>query len=60
MKNRFSPVLTEELLLIGDVALVTHGEVLHDQLRLLLVRLPDGSLVRLKLHHVDDFVQTSG
>lgn len=52
LQARLSPVLTQQLLLSGDVTLVTRGQELHHQLGVLLVRLPDGALVGLELHHV--------
>lgn len=51
-----SPGLVQQLLLLRDETLVAHVQVLHDDLGVLLVRLPDGALVGLKLDDVYDFV----
>lgn len=54
-----SPSLTQQLLLICNVTLVTHGQEVHGDLGILLVGLPHGSFVGLKLDNVNHFVQGS-
>ncbi|KFQ04937.1 hypothetical protein N330_11747, partial [Leptosomus discolor] len=48
-----SPFLAEQLLHLSDVALITHGEVFHYHLCVLLISFANGSLICLKLNNVD-------
>ncbi|KFQ47877.1 hypothetical protein N334_03524, partial [Pelecanus crispus] len=48
-----SPFLTEQLLHLGDVTLITHGKVFHHHLCILLISFANGSLICLKLNNVD-------
>lgn len=51
-----SPSIIKELLLFCNVAFITHGQILHDYLSILLIRLPNGSFVRFKLDDIYNFV----
>lgn len=53
-----SPSLVEQLLLLSDVAFITHRQILHDHLGVLLVRLADGTFVGFELNDVGNFVHT--
>lgn len=51
-----SPSLIEQPLLLCNEALVTHRQVLHGYLSILLIRLSNGSFVGLELDDVYNFV----
>lgn len=53
----YSPILTEQLFLVCDVALIAGGQVLHGQLGFLLVGFANGCLIWLKLDDIYNFVQ---
>lgn len=58
-RGRSSPALIQQLLLVGNVAFVAHGQEIHGELCILLVGLPNGSFVGLELDDVNNFVQGS-
>lgn len=58
-RGQRSPGLIQQLLLICNIAFVAHGQKIHGYLCILLVGLPNGSFVGLKLDNVNNFVQGS-
>lgn len=58
-RGQRSPGLIQQLLLICNIAFVTHGQKIHGYLCILLVGLPNGSFVGLELDDVNNFVQGS-
>lgn len=56
-RRRRSPGLIQQLLLICNVAFITHGQEIHGYLGILLVGLPHCSLVGFELDDVYNFVR---
>lgn len=54
-----SPFVIQQLLPLGDVTLITHGQELQHHLCILLISFANGSLICLELNDVDCFVRCS-